>query len=190
MPERSRVLDVGYTTGYLDRYFPNSEAASVAEQFYRKVWIGSVESEELLANLPGPYDVILCAAVLEHLVRPDLVLRRLRRLISPDGHIIISLPNIAHWTIRWELLRGRFDYQEYGLLDRTQLRFYTLKTARELIENTGYKIESFHFSTAGVTELEQPILRLPRGGYRLRCYLLHQLPELFGYELIFVARKG
>ena len=112
--------------------------------------------------------------------------------MGPSAHVCTCAPFVVVGLACFSLwvLRGRFDYQEYGLLDRTQLRFYTLKTARELIENTGYKIESFHFSTAGVTELEQPILRLPRGGYRLRCYLLHQLPELFGYELIFVARKG
>jgi len=197
----SRVLDVGCATGYLGRYFaeqkacivdgvePDPEAASVAKQFYRNVWVGNVENQELLEGISNPYDVVLCAAVLEHLARPDLVLKRLRRLISPDGRIIISLPNIAHWTVRWALLRGRFDYEEYGLLDRTHLRFFTIRTARQLIEDAGYHIDSFQFSTPGVTELEKPLLSLPRGGYRLRRFLLGRFPELFGYELIFVARK-
>jgi len=82
-----------------------------------------------------------------------------------------------------------FDYEEYGLLDRTHLRFFTIRTARQLIEDAGYHIDSFQFSTPGVTELEKPLLSLPRGGYRLRRFLLGRFPELFGYELIFVARK-
>lgn len=202
IPPGVRVLDVGCATGYLGRYLTEEQgctvdgveydlqAAEIARQYYRRVWVGDVEDEVLLADIPGPYDVVMCPAVLEHLARPDLVLRRLRRLIAPGGFLIASLPNVAHWSVRWKLLRGRWDYTEYGLLDRTHLRFYTLRTAQELLENVGYRVTSVQWSNVGVGPVESVLRGLPRGRYRIRRWLLEKMPELFGHELIFVARKA
>jgi hypothetical protein len=50
------------------------------------------------------------------------------------------VPNVANITVRLALLFGRFNYMERGILDRTHLRFFTHKTARELLEHAGYAI--------------------------------------------------
>ena len=80
------------------------------------------------------------ADVLEHLVDPWGVLRMLRPLLSPSGCVLLSVPNIAHWTARANLLLGRFDYTDGYLMDRTHLRWFTWKSARQMAAIAGYRI--------------------------------------------------
>ena len=71
-----------------------------------------------------------------------MVLQRLcRHYLRPGASVIISLPNVAHWYMRLTLLLGRFNYAERGLLDRTHLRFFTLKTASDLCRQNGIAIQ-------------------------------------------------
>ena len=78
--------------------------------------------------------------VLEHLVDPADVLRRVRSHLRPGGVGLVSLPNVAHWSVRKELAMGRFEYTPSGLLDETHLRFFTLHTGSALIEDAGWQI--------------------------------------------------
>ena len=80
------------------------------------------------------------ATVLEHLVDPWKVLRGMHPLLSPAGRVLISVPNIAHWTARLNLLLGRFDYTDGYLMDRTHLRWFTRRTAKEMALQTGYRV--------------------------------------------------
>jgi 2-polyprenyl-3-methyl-5-hydroxy-6-metoxy-1,4-benzoquinol methylase len=86
------------------------------------------------------FDVIIFADVLEHLSWPIGVLRGYLDLLKDDGSVIVSLPNVGLWSVRLNLMLGRFRYEETGVLDRTHLRFFTRRTAREMIEQAGLKI--------------------------------------------------
>lgn len=86
------------------------------------------------------FDVIIFADVLEHLAWPIGILRGYLDLLKEDGTVIVSLPNVGLWSVRLSLLTGRFRYQETGVLDHTHLRFFTRRTAREMIEQAGLKI--------------------------------------------------
>ena len=88
---------------------------------------------------PGAYDAILFLDVLEHLRDPDGVLRAARDWLRPGGRVLCSLPNVAHWRVRLALARGRFDYTENGLMDATHLRWFTRRTARELLTRAGLR---------------------------------------------------
>jgi 2-polyprenyl-3-methyl-5-hydroxy-6-metoxy-1,4-benzoquinol methylase len=83
--------------------------------------------------------------VLEHLVDPWEALRVARGLLAPGGVAIVSVPNVAAWPVRFGLLAGRFDYADFGLLDRTHLRFFTRRSAHELVQAAGYEIERERF---------------------------------------------
>ena len=90
---------------------------------------------------PLSFDVLLMADVLEHLKEPLETLRKLSQFLSEEGFALTVLPNIAHLYFRLKLLIGQFDYQEKGTLDRTHLRFYTLKTAKRLVTDAGFQVE-------------------------------------------------
>jgi 2-polyprenyl-3-methyl-5-hydroxy-6-metoxy-1,4-benzoquinol methylase len=86
------------------------------------------------------FDVIIFADVLEHLAWPIGILRGYLDLLKEGGSVIISLPNVGLWSVRLGLLAGRFRYEETGVLDHTHLRFFTRRTAREMIEEAGLQI--------------------------------------------------
>jgi 2-polyprenyl-3-methyl-5-hydroxy-6-metoxy-1,4-benzoquinol methylase len=90
----------------------------------------------------GPFDIIVLADVLEHLSDPVSLLRECSRYLKPGGCVIVSVPNVANLWIRLNLLVGRFQYTERGILDRTHLRFFTLRSARALARDAGYRVRT------------------------------------------------
>ena len=80
--------------------------------------------------------------VLEHLPEPKDLLIRLHRFMRGDARLIVTGPNVAYWHVRWELLRGRWTYADAGIMDETHLRWFTRTTWREMLKQSGYKIEN------------------------------------------------
>ena len=153
VPKGSRVLEFGPATGFMTRHLRDElncsvtgfeyspEAAAQAASFCEQMIVGDAEDFTLWKSLHSPYDVIIFADVLEHLREPQSVLACCREFMSPDGRLLISIPNIAHWTIRLSLLKGAFDYTSCGILDNTHLKFFTKKTLFEMIHAAGFDVE-------------------------------------------------
>lgn len=151
-----RVLDVGCFCGgtgrYLKKRFPGCQvigvemlepAARVAAEAYDQVLLGTLEALDFDANglEPRSFDVIVLADVLEHLFNPWQALQRLRPLLAPGGALYVSLPNVRNLKLMSELGKGAFDYAGSGLLDVTHVRFFTRKTATQMLTQTGYVVE-------------------------------------------------
>ena len=114
-------------------------AAERARAHADQVVVGDLVTMDLGAELgEGRFDVLVFGDVLEHLPDPLAALRATRSLLRPGGHIVLSVPNVAHGDVRLALLAGRFDYAELGLLDRTHLRFFTWDTLRTLVHDAGF----------------------------------------------------
>jgi SAM-dependent methyltransferase len=182
------VLDVGPWTGAHGRHLishagavvdgvePDAAAAAVAGADYREVVVGDVDDPAVQARLAAGdgYDAILFLDVLEHLRGPEGVLQAARGWLRPGGIVLCSLPNVAHWRVRLALARGRFDYADNGLMDRTHLRWFTRASARDLVTGAGYDVT---WEDAAVPQ--HPRVRVPQRVLR---------PELFGYQLYFEGR--
>jgi 2-polyprenyl-3-methyl-5-hydroxy-6-metoxy-1,4-benzoquinol methylase len=112
----------------------HAPSAEIAAQRFDRLWAQDLSQVALEAEIPaGSLDLILCLDILEHLVEPWDVVRRMTPLLAPGGRLIVSVPNIRNWKFIWRLLmRGDFRYVDAGLLDRTHLRFFTMTTAAEL----------------------------------------------------------
>jgi SAM-dependent methyltransferase len=163
-----RVLDVGCATGYLSEFLlqardcdvtclePDPAAAAVAaERLGSRVVVGGTELLPTFA--PGSFDVVVYADVLEHVPDPAAALRETRRLLAPGGHVVVSLPNVAHGDVRMRLLSGHFPYQRTGLLDSTHIRFFTRHTIPTLFTRSGYWI-------ADISAMTIPVGRTELGG--------------------------
>ncbi|AFY62542.1 class I SAM-dependent methyltransferase [Synechococcus sp. PCC 6312] len=118
----------------------NPEAARIASQHLDKVLHKDIL--DALNDLPEKYfDCIIFNDVLEHLIDPYTVLKKVKKNLSNEGVVIASLPNIRHAPVLYELLvKGNWDYQDYGVLDRTHLRFFTRKSIKKMFEEQGYTI--------------------------------------------------
>jgi 2-polyprenyl-3-methyl-5-hydroxy-6-metoxy-1,4-benzoquinol methylase len=152
-PGIERALEVGCGTGGMARGLRekgvkeltgievNAEAAVRARDHFDRVLVGPVE--ETSATLPdGAFDLIIYGDVLEHLVDPWHILAAQARLLSPQGYVLLSVPNVRHWLVLYHLVvRGRWTYQrEGGTLDRTHLRFFTRLDLRQMVVGAGYDV--------------------------------------------------
>jgi len=151
-PTARRVVDVGCGAGAMGAALKaerpglevrgveaNPEAAARAAGVLDGVSVAPGDAE-MPGSWPAP-DCVVLADVLEHMVDPWQALRRWRACLKHGGCIVVSLPNVAHASVVRELRRGRWDYVDEGLLDRTHLRFFTRATAVELVEAEGFEVE-------------------------------------------------
>jgi SAM-dependent methyltransferase len=114
-------------------------AASVASQRLTRIVTADLTDFPAVSAAIGEerFDVVIFADVLEHLPAPADALRRYQQFLRPGGSVIVSLPNVALWSVRFSLILGRWEYQETGVLDRTHLRFFTRRSARMLLREAG-----------------------------------------------------
>ncbi|MGB9978575.1 class I SAM-dependent methyltransferase [Methanobacterium sp.] len=159
--KEKKVLDVGCAEGNLSEKMNINEcevigieldknAAKKAQKYCKKVFIGDVEEIELKDEFLNYFDFIIFADILEHLKYPMNVLKEFMKYLKDDGRIIVSLPNIANWRIRFKLLMGNLDYESQGILDEGHLRFFTEKNAKKLLRDSGLKISKFDITVGDV----------------------------------------
>ena len=152
--ECDKILDVGCSIGSLGDNIKKKrkvhvtgieadrKMAEIAATVLDRVIEADVEKLDLDGTFGDErFNCIIFADVLEHLVNPWRILRKSTDFLSPDGSVIISLPNIRHYSTLTDLIfRGIWSYRDRGIHDRTHLRFFTLKTARALLEQAELKI--------------------------------------------------
>jgi len=113
----------------------NPEVAAAAETRLDRVIVGDIAA----LDIEDRFDVVLAFELLEHLAEPEAFLTRMKKLVRPGGRIVLSLPNVGHYSVVGDLLAGRWDYLPIGLLCYTHLRFFTRRTVEDLLERCGFE---------------------------------------------------
>jgi SAM-dependent methyltransferase len=172
-----KILEFGSSSGALAREYKknntkckyigveiNSEFGELSKRHCDEVIIGNCEDfDQDFWSMQKDVDLYVFADVLEHLIDPWALLRRINQCMKVGSKVIASIPNIAHWSIFHLLSTGDFRYAENGLLDRTHLRFFTRKTIEELFEQAGFvniSIQGRVFQHAGMEDIISIIKRL------------------------------
>jgi lipopolysaccharide biosynthesis protein/SAM-dependent methyltransferase len=106
------------------KYAKNALLGEERGDIERYIWLSEFGEEK--------YDYIVFADVLEHLYHPEVVLNESKKLLKRNGSILLSVPNIAHNSIVLNLLNNKFSYTEYGLLDNTHIRFFTIESLKKI----------------------------------------------------------
>lgn len=187
--EGHRVLELGCHTGYFSAAVTeqgntveaidiDADAIRVARQRGINATVADLDAPDTLPG-DGRFDVVVMANVLEHLRRPAHLLRDATRTVHKDGRLILSVPNVAHLSVRLGLMRGRFDYCRAGIMDETHLHFYTRASLRRLLEQSGWRVTREHASTG---RIEPPLRRV------LVSSLARVVPTVFAIHLIAEAR--
>lgn len=192
------VLDVGAGPGHVARALrarrgdvrvwavePDPESA--------RALAGSVE--EVHAALGGVtrdgFDLALLLDVLEHVPDSAALLSEVAARVRPGGALLVSVPNVAHWSVRASLLAGRFDYAPRGIMDRTHLRFFTRRTFRALLEGAGLEVVA---EDAAIAPVEQVLTTVDAVapwalGRGVRQAAARSLPGLLAYQLLAHVRR-
>lgn len=146
-----RVLEIGCDLGAtlldIKNKFPNSQlygleinkpAVDIARHL-AQVKVGNIEDKEL--PFEGTFDYILFGDVLEHLRDPQGVLRYCREKLSEHGAILACIPNLMHISVMRQLINGRFQYEDTGLLDRSHIHLFTYYQIILMFQEEGYTVE-------------------------------------------------
>lgn len=126
------------------------------------------------------YDMVIAGDVIEHLPRPEELLREILRVLRPGGQLLLSVPNFEHWYPRARVTLGLFGYDRRGILDQAHLRFFTRASLRRLVRRHGFDILEQTYTGLPVVSSSATAKAL----HRIDTWLAHRRPTLFAYQLI------
>lgn len=140
----------------------NAHEATSAAALLDQLWVGDLFTLEI----PETFECVSCLDVLEHFTDPEVLLQKIRGMLQPGGYLVISVPNVGHWSVVEDLVAGRWDYVPAGIVCTTHLRFYTRSSLLALLQDNGFtpiRVEA-HNVPAPET-LRQALTGLQQAGY-------------------------
>lgn len=119
------LADIGCFTGLATvRYkalgFSSAVGFEASEQARTVAASRDIETRRwLIGDGPCPaldaeFNIVVAADIIEHLVDTDEFVRELCRILKPDGHLIVTTPNLAFWLSRVRLFLGRVPWSYPG----------------------------------------------------------------------------
>jgi methionine biosynthesis protein MetW len=193
----THILDIGCGEGTLGKLLKqefgnkiyvvgvdiSKTALDMASEYYDETYQLDIEHnkiEEIIGN--RCFDYIVSIEVLEHILRPEKALSKLKEVVKDDGNIIVSFPNFAFWKYRLDVLKGNFPKDQHIYCDIEHLHYFTLQSFTKLLEKSGWHIEQldcdFYF----------PFL-LRSMPVHIKRYFGRRYPSLFGNQIVIKATK-
>lgn len=200
LPSSTRVLDVGSGSGAIGMELKkqglkelyaieiDAEARTHVKDIYKET------VSDVSAFTGHTFDLILLLDVLEHMTNPFEYLGTMVSMLSPGGKILISLPNVAHWSVRLPLLFGVFDYYDRGIMDRTHYQFFTRKRVRQMLRGEPLLQRCTFDSSIEPVEflLPETIWNNPlfRAISAVRLAIARVLPGFFAFQHLVLVERG
>ena len=172
-----RVMELGSGPGSITRLLKDNgccitaleldkQAIEIVSQYCERVLQCDLNAPDWSSSVAeyGKFQVIVAADVLEHLYDPWATLQTLANFLDKDGYLIVSLPHIGHNAVFACLIEGDFAYQDWGLLDKTHIRFFGIRNIQQLFNDSGLKIieAEFVLKPPEQTEFADRWRRVPR----------------------------
>ena len=199
LPAGGSALDLGCASGgllallrpraaHLAGLELSATAARAAAEVADEVVQGALEDPGL-PFAPGAFDLVVLADVLEHLADPAAALRRAVGWCRPGGAVLVSVPNVAHWSARLALARGRWPQEERGTFDSSHLRWFTRASLAELLTDAGLADVRLDAIVPALRN-HLPAARLVTRAEPAWQALGRRAPGLLGYQIVGTGRRG
>ena len=157
--KNKKVLEIGAGPGSITKHLVDTGKCSVTALEIDKdaieklslytddIYPADLNSQDwpTLFSDKGLFEVIVAGDVLEHLYNPWDTLDKMKDLLADDGYMVISLPHVGHSVICACLMNESFDYREWGLLDKTHIRFFGLKNMQAMFDSAKLSISHAEF---------------------------------------------
>jgi glycosyltransferase involved in cell wall biosynthesis len=192
----SRVLDIGCGEGFVGKELEKKGCCVQGMDealFEGQCLLERFEKVDLhTQSVPLPpdvFDYILLLDILEHLDsrRQYELLDDLRaRSVRKKPTVIITMPNVAFFLTRLQLLLGQFNYGKRGILDLTHRRLHTFQALRRMLEESGYcvgrmeGIPAPYPAALGMTFTAKMLLAI-------NSALIALMPKLMSYQIFVTA---
>ena len=201
VPNGARVLEIGCGSGALGSkilsldntaYYQGVEPSGIRAKkaLSRGLRCHTGYLSRVLKKELGDYDVVILADVIEHLENPSELLDLAKLYMKPDAMLIVSVPNIAHWSIRLSLLFGRFDYAPTGILDATHLRWFTKASLLRYLHAASLRIVTCRAAPGlSLPDYAQArkflsLILSPHAQARVFGVISNQWPEMFACQFV------
>jgi 2-polyprenyl-3-methyl-5-hydroxy-6-metoxy-1,4-benzoquinol methylase len=182
--QNKRILEIGCGPGSITKILAtkgqcsvtglelDDEAIKKVRPFCENIFQADLNSKDWPTLLDGleQFDVVVAADVLEHLYDPWVTLQKMVPLVKKNGYIVISLPHVGHAAVMSCIFNGDFQYGNWGLLDRTHIRFFCLKNIEDLFSQAKLKIIEVAYVIKSVEETE-----FAAGWAKLPSFVKHAL---------------
>lgn len=180
--KNARILDMGCGAGELGKtlkehgaYVVGCDIAPHAVEKAKKclddAFVFDTQQGDYV-SIGKDFDIIIASELVEHLFMPEHFLQNIKKAMRPETKLIITTPNFLVWTNRLRMLAGQFEYTKSGFLDESHIHFFTYRSLKKILQQTGFVIER-----------ENHIMhhRIPEWLGKLR-------PSLFAFQIIIKAR--
>jgi len=153
IPEQCKtILDLGCGHGTMGKHLKtlrpyvritgveiSPSLAQEAKKYYDQVYVQDLNKTEI----KDVFDLVICGDILEHLYDPWTMIKKIGDLLKENGYFIGSIPNVAHYSILKELLKGKFEYVPSGLLCVGHIRFFTEESLKRVLGEVGFKVDKW-----------------------------------------------
>jgi len=150
----SSVFEIGCGDGYLGEYLKKNKNASYSGIDISQAAVNMATERGLKAEVfdidQSPdflktvqCDYIIISEVIEHVINAEEIIKN--SVMTARRGVLVSIPNIAYWKFRIQLLFGNFPKQ-WAISPREHLRFWSVDDFYKMINNLGFKVRDIKAS--------------------------------------------
>jgi glycosyltransferase involved in cell wall biosynthesis len=188
-----RILEISSGAGYLGEklkddniWLAGIDLFCPQNEYYNQFFCENIEQFDWNKLDGDHFDMVCLMDILEHLKEPESILLELRRNPKFENAVfVISVPNVAFFSIRIGLLFGSFNYADRGILDISHKRLFTHSSFSTMLKECGFKISK-------TIPIPPPFKLLSQGFISSILAIIFNLlnkvlPGLFAFQIIKIA---
>ncbi|MHB1155512.1 MAG: class I SAM-dependent methyltransferase [Phycisphaerales bacterium] len=143
------ILDVGCGAGHISRYFAEEKKLKITgidlsdvgvAQCAQAVPTGKFRVHDLTQPMPfdaGSFDYIWCSEVLEHLFSPLYALQQMKRVLKPNGKILLTVP--YHDRLK-NVGIALFAFERHYSPTYPHIQYFTRRSLTDLVQQAGLRV--------------------------------------------------